>query len=122
MLSTLFPPDPTLTVDNVSRVMEKVEPKERQPLLKEMVLNPIFNEIESSGKYPTASEVEAAAVDVYVNCHPSPSWERLARSLYLHHQVAAVEEVRTYLPPRGEPGCGVYELCDNVITSVKTIE
>jgi hypothetical protein len=37
MLSTLFPPDPTLTVDNVSRVMEKVKPKERQPLLKEVM-------------------------------------------------------------------------------------
>jgi hypothetical protein len=90
--------------------MEKVEPKERQQLLKEMVEDFIFDEIQSSGKYPTALEVEAAAVDIYVNCHPHSSWERLARSLYRHHQVAAVEEVRSYLPPRGEPGCGVYEV------------
>ena len=103
MLSTLFPPDPTLTVDNVSHVMEKVEPKWRQPLLKEMMTDYIFDEIQSSGKYPTASEVEAAAVDIYVNCHPYSSWEHLAKSLYRHHQVAAVEEVRSYLPPRGEP-------------------
>ena len=108
MLSTLFPPDPTLTVDNVSRVMEKVEPKERQPLLKEMlVLDSIFNEIQSSGKYPTALEVEAAAVDIYVNCDPWATWEKSAKSLYRHHQVAAVEQVRSYLPPRGEPGYGV---------------
>ena len=106
MLSTLFPPDPTLTVDNVSRVMEKVEPKEKQPLLKKMIADIVFDEIQSSGKYPTASEVEAAAVDIYVNCFPLASWERLARSLYRRHQVAAVEEVRSYLPPRGEPGCG----------------
>ena len=108
MLSTLFPPDSTLTVDNVSRIMEKVEPKERQPLLKEMVANFIFDEIQSSGKYPTASEVEAAAVDIYVNCHPHGSWVHLAWSLYRHHQVAAVEEVRSYLPPRGEPDYGEY--------------
>ena len=106
MLSTLFPPDPTLTVDNVSHIMEKVEPKERQPLLKKMLmLYSIFDEIQSSGKYPTASEVEAAAVDIYVNCYPYSSWEHLAKKLYHHHQVAAVEEVRSYLPPRGEPGC-----------------
>ena len=104
MLSTLFPPDPTLTVDNVSHIMEKVEPKERQPLLKEMVLYSIFDEIQSSGKYPTASEVEAAAVDIYANCNPYSSWNGLAQSLYRRHQVAAVEEVRSYLPPRGQHG------------------
>ena len=95
-------------MDNVSRIMEKVEPKERQPLLKEMVADFIFDEIQSSGKHPTASEVEAAAVDIYVNCYPYSSWEHLAGSLYHHHQVAAVEEVRSYLPPRGEPRCGEY--------------
>ena len=105
MLSTLFPTDPTLTVDNVSHIMEKVEPKQRQQILKEMVIDRIFDEIQSSGQYSTALELEAAAVDIYVNCHPRSSWEELARRLYCHHQVAAVEEVRSYLPPRGESGC-----------------
>ena len=108
MLSTLFPPDPTLTVDNVSHIMEKVEPEERQQILKEMVVASIFDEMCSSGQYSTVLELEAAAVDIYVNCYPYSSWEDLARSLYRHHQVAAVEEVRSYLPPRGEPGSGVY--------------
>ena len=103
MLSTLFPPDPTLTVDNVSHIMEKVEPKERQQVLKEMIVDFAFNSIQSSEKYFTDLEKEAAAVDIYVNCHPTASWEHHAMSLYHHHQVAAVEEVRSYLPPRGEP-------------------
>ena len=110
MLSTLFPTDPTLAVDNVSHIMEKVEPKERQQVLKEIVLSKIFEEIQSSGKYSTALEVEAAAVDIYLNCCSWASWEHLARVLYRHHQVVAVEEVRSYLPPRGEPGCGVHKL------------
>ena len=97
MLSTLFPPDPTLTVDNVSHIMEKVEPKERQQVLKELIVVGIPE------KYSTDLEKEAAAVDIYVNYSPYYSWEDLARSLYRHHQVAAVEEVRSYLPPRGEP-------------------
>ena len=102
MLSTLFPPDPTLTVENVSHIMEKVEPRERQQILKEIVTDVTFNEIQFSGKYSTALKMEAAAVDIYVNCLLEASWEDLARSLYRHHQVAAVEEVRSYLPPRGE--------------------
>ena len=105
MLSTLFPPDPTLTVDNVNHIMEKVEPKERQQVLKEIVH---FYDIKFIGKYSTDLEVEAAAVDIYVNCNPGASWEHLAGSLYCHHQMDAVEEVRSYLPPRGEPGCGAY--------------
>ena len=104
MLSTLFPPDPTLTVDNVSHIMEKVEPKERQQVLKEIIVLPsIFDNIQSSEKYSTDLEKEAAAVDIYVNCSAYSSWKHLARSLYHHHQVAAVEEVRSHLPPRGEP-------------------
>ena len=91
--------------------MEKVEPKERQPVLKEILVSrSVFDAIQSSRKYSTASEVEAAAVDIYVNCYPYSSWKRLARSLYRHHQVAAVEEVRSYLPPRGQSHC-VYLSC-----------
>ena len=42
--------------------------------------------------------------DEYVNCNPYSSWDDIAGSLYHHHQVAVVERVRSYLPPRGEPG------------------
>ena len=51
--------------------------------------------------YISGKEDECA--DLYVNYNLYSSWERLARSLYRHHQVAAVEKVRSYLPPRGEP-------------------
>jgi hypothetical protein len=50
------------------------------------------------------SRKEDEYADLYVNYNPNSSWEHLASSLYRHHQVAAVEEVRSYLPPRGEPG------------------
>ena len=107
MLSTLFPPDPTLTVDNVSRVMEKVEPKEKM-----LIWNDVLERgwIESVNKEEFSFKEEECA-DIYVNyCH-SASWDTLARSLYYHHQVAAVEEVRSYLPPRGEPHFG--RLCSS---------
>ena len=99
MLSTLFPPDPTLIVDNVSRVMEKIEPK-----LKMQVWNDVLEHgwIQAVNKKEFSFKEEECA-DIYVNCCHPASWDTLARSLYRHHQVAAVEEVRSYLPPRGQP-------------------
>ena len=102
MLSTLFPPDPTLTVDNVSLLMKKVEPEQRQQVLEGVIARRnVIDEIKR--KSHNDLERETAYVDVYVNCDPYSSWEELAGKLYRHQQVAAVEEVKSYLPPRGEP-------------------
>ena len=89
-----LPLDPTLTVDNVSHIMEKVEPKERL----QIVLPGMWSSISGS----TNLEKEAAAVDFFVNCYPWASWDKFANSLYRRHQMAAIEEVRSYLPPRGK--------------------
>ena len=108
MLSTLFPPppppppDPSLTVDNVSLVVEKVGPKQRQQVLEDVIaVIDVIGGIKR--KSHNVLERETAYVDVYVNCCPSSSWEELAKKLYRHQQVSAVEEVKSYLPPRGEP-------------------
>ena len=102
MLSTLFHPDPTLTVDNVSLVLEKVEPKQRQQVLEDVILIPmVIDGIKR--KSHNDLERETAYVDVCINCVPYSSWEDLAEKLYRHQQLAAVEEVKSYLPPRGEP-------------------
>ena len=103
MLSTLFPPDPTLTVDNVNHIMEKVEPTVKML---------VWNDALQHGMIQFVCEEkisfkEEECADIYVNCCHFTSWEDLARSLYHHHQVAAVEEVRSYLPPRGQPHYGV---------------
>ena len=103
ILSTLFSPDPTLTVDNVCHVMEKVEPKVKRKVWKDAYWAPL-----DTGKVNRMSITEQGKdneyADLYVNCNPYSSWEDIAGSLYHHHQVAAVEKVRSYLPPRGEPG------------------
>ena len=88
-------------MDNVSRVMEKVEPKVKAQVWVDACAAGMekdkMKEMCTSGK-------EDECADLYVNYNlQSSSWERLAKSLYHHHQVAAVEEVRSYLPPRGEP-------------------
>jgi hypothetical protein len=80
--------------------MEKVEPKVKLEVWVGACAIPVeirkMKELCMSGK-------EDECADLYVNYNPHSSWELLARSLYYHHQVAAVEEVRSYLPPRGEP-------------------
>ena len=98
MLSTFFPPDPTLTVDNVNRVMEKVKGELRPQIWVD--LSPAIGDVIKAEKY--SSEKDPTYADIYANCKSGSSWEHLARTLYRHHQVAAVEEVRSYIPPRGE--------------------
>ena len=104
MLSTLFPLDPTLTVGNVSHIMEKVEPKVKMQVWNDALEHGLI-EIISKQKFFFKEE---KCADIYVNCCSWASWEHLAGSLYRHHQVAAVDEVRSYLPPRGEPNFGMY--------------
>ena len=99
MLSTLFTPDPTLTVDNVNHIMEKVEPKVKMLVWNDVLKHRLIQTL--SGEEFSFKEEECA--DIYINCSHLASWEWLARSLYHHHQVAAIEEVRSYLPPRGQP-------------------
>ena len=104
MLSTLFSPDPTLTVDNVSHIMEKVEPNVKIQVWDDAS----WVTVRGGRVRPTMPLKEDERADLYVNCHPHSSWEHFAGSLYLHHQMIAVEEVRSYLPPRGEPFYGVH--------------
>ena len=98
-----LPPDPTLTVENMNCVMAKVEPKEREKVYWEVRDYDAMMKIQE--QYSTDSEREVAYVDVYVNCDSRSSWQSLAKVLYRRHHVAAVEEVRSYLPPRGVSPC-----------------
>ena len=54
-----------------------------------------------SSKCSTERELVNTCVDIYVNYKPDSSWEEVARGLYYEGETAAVEEVRSYLSPRG---------------------
>ena len=98
-------------MDNVSRVMEKVEPKQRLKVLEHMIGDP-FVTTAIKNKFSNISEREAAYVDIYVNCSNSSSWKEIASSLFPYEQMAAVDEVKSYLPPKGEPClCSVCICC-----------
>ena len=105
--------DPTLTVENVSDVIEKVT-EDRRRKVWETVLEIVyyddseqttrvyayFDEIYSS--HSSEREKTHACSDMYVNCHPVSSWEHLTSHLYEEDEMTAVEQARTFLPPRGK--------------------
>ena len=54
-----------------------------------------------NSKCSTERELVHTCADIYVNCDADSSWERVACALYCTHETAALEEVRSYLSPRG---------------------
>ena len=93
----------------MNRVMTMVEPNAREEVYERVLYRPVIDKIKR--KYSIGSERDVAYVDAFINCDPSSSWQRVAKFLYQHHHLAAVEEVRTYLPPRGEFRCDdLYDL------------
>lgn len=87
-------------MDNVSRVMKKAEPKTRHLVWRSVLA--YSNVYDGIKRQYLPDEWESACVDVYVHSHPFSEWKDLAKSLYRQHQMVAVEELRSYLPPRGE--------------------
>ena len=94
-----FPPDPTVTVDNVLGVMEKVTGSRAEEVWGYWFSAREFNDI--SSKCSTERELMHTCAEIYVNCCPDSSWEEFAFGLYREEETAAVEEVRSYLNPRG---------------------
>ena len=95
----LHSPDPTLTVENVAGVMEKVTDDGRVNVWYQLLGVDLVIDINS--KCSNEKEMLLMCSDVYVNCCVDSSWEHLARKLYYELETAAVEEVQSYLNPRG---------------------
>ena len=94
------PPETTLTVENVIGVMEKVTDDRAVGVWRSLLFGEhVFEDINS--KCSTERELMHTCADIYVNCDLDSSWEGIALGLYRKEETAAVEEVRSYLNPRG---------------------
>ena len=93
------PPDPTWTTENVIGVMEKVTDGGAMVVWRKLINEDLLEDINS--KCSTERELVHTCADIYVNCYPNSSWEGVALGLYRIQETAAVEEVRSYLNPRG---------------------
>ena len=103
--------DPTLTVESLVVVMEKVTSDEgrRRKVWEGMLKSGYMNITPSSYldeiylKYSTAKEKTHALADVYVNSRPESSWQDLVQILYDESEMAAAKEAKPFLQrPIGE--------------------
>ena len=96
--------DDSLTVDNVTKVMEMGNADKILEIWKES------DELESlvkmiTGNFSTTKEKIRACVDLYLNCcrdDIQPSWEDIASVLYEHGEMAAAREAKSFLQQNGE--------------------
>ena len=99
--------DPTLTVESLVGVMQKVTSDEgRRREVWERVLEwnyatPSSYLDEVFTKYTTDEEKTHALADVYVNSRPESSWQNLVQTLYRESELAAAKEAKPFLQQNG---------------------
>ena len=107
--------DPTLTVESLVGVMEKVTSDEgRRRKVWERVLwwndvTPHYD-VYSKYMYATAQKETHALADVYVNIRPESSWQHLVQILYIKGEMAALMEAKPFLQQE-DGGSILYRVC-----------
>ena len=91
--------DPTLTVEKVTDVLEKVKVDKRRKVWGEVLTWKVVDQLYSS--HSTEKEKTLSCSDTYVNCYPGSSWEHLTSQLYKEDEMTAVDQARPFLPPKG---------------------
>ena len=100
--------DPTLTVERLVHVMEKMtSDEERRRKVWEKVLEfdysiPFSYLDEVYTKYTTDKEKTVALANVYINSRPESSWQDLVKTLYAEGELAAVKEAKSFLQQNGK--------------------
>ena len=92
-------PDPTLTVENVTRAMEKVTVDKRSRMCVELLGEGAVEEIYSGNS--SEEEKLHSCADVYVTCKPDSSWKELVQKLYNCGGMASAKEAKAFLQQRG---------------------
>ena len=94
-------PDPTLTVENVTRAMEKVTVDERRRVWGKIFNHPqVIEKIYSS--HSSEEERLHSCADTCVTYAPSICWEEFVQELYDYGEMAAAKEARAFLQHKGE--------------------
>ena len=98
--------DPTLTVDNLVRVMEKVTSDKRRKVWEKVLEwghdDPPHSYLdEVYTKCTTHKEKTHALADVYINIKPEFSWQHLLETLYHESELTAAKEAKSFLQQNG---------------------
>ena len=103
--------EPSLTVNNLARVIGKVTSDKRKVWEKVLSYrvypwrkyNPESYLDAVNTKYKTEEAKVSVLADVYVNSRPESSWEHLVRDLYESGEMEAAKEAKSFLQQNG--GC-----------------
>ena len=91
--------DDSLTVDNVTKVMEMVTADRIMEVWEELCVPESLVKM-ITGNLSTTKEKTRACVDLYLNCSPydtdKPSWKAIASALHLCGEVAAAREAKPF--------------------------
>ena len=97
--------DPTLTVDNLVRVMKKVTSDKRwrvwEKVLRWLEHTPDSFLEEFHTKNTTYEEKAPILADFYINITPESSWKHLVKTLYGESELAAAKEAKSFLQQNG---------------------
>ena len=89
------PPDPIMTVDNVTQILNKIPDKMEEVMGGALGLYipwPLLKR-----RYSTDTEKIHTCADYYVNCHPWAEWERLTVILYQTKEFALARESKSFM-------------------------
>ena len=92
------PPDPTMTVDGVTQVFNKIK-GDKAEVMRSWRLNipsPLVDEMKERS-YSTESEKSRAFADMYVSIYPNPSWGHLTRDMYWMKEFASARESKSFM-------------------------
>ena len=99
-----FSPDTTLTVGSVSTVVELVTADRMMKVWEELGVPESLVEM-MSGNFSTPKEKTRACVDLYLTCHPYPSWSSIASALYYFGEMVAAKEAKPFYYQNGKHHC-----------------
>ena len=102
ILSVSFHQDPTLTVENVVGVMEKVAVERRKEVWSHVSSISDSELEEVYQKYSTEEQRIQLCADIYVNCRPDSSWTYLHQGLYWGKEMTAAKKAKTFIPQTGK--------------------
>ena len=112
-------PDPTLTVENVTRVMEKITVDKRRGVWEFVLGKGAVEEIYSN--HSSEEEKLHSCSDVYVAYKPDSSWKELVQWLYNWGGMAAAKEAKAFLQQRGGWSIISYSVVSWVLPAVEYV-
>ena len=96
--------DASLTVDNVTKVMEMVLADRIMEVWEDLGVPESLLKMKTEN-LSTTKEKTRACVDLYLNSYYEPSWKHITETLYRCEEMAAAREAKPFYDQNGELHC-----------------